>query len=165
VLAAQIFRYNTDMRKEKLPAIFGFYGPSRSGKTYLINKLVSQLKEEGHRVAVVKASNQTMSIDTEGKDTALYRKAGADAVIFSSACETVCIVPKALTMQEIVHFLSQNARYDFIFIEGASEEWIPKIRIGEMALRENTLFTYDGDYDALYAHITKHNENNLARRK
>jgi hypothetical protein len=47
--------------------------------------------------------------------------------------------------------------YDFIFIEGALEAWIPKIRLGDIAKRENTLETYDGNYELLIRTIRERN--------
>jgi hypothetical protein len=47
----------------------------------------------------------------------------------------------------------QLMNLDIIFIEGANDPTIPKIRIGSKTLRENTLFTYDGDSYKLYNYI------------
>ncbi|NMC29158.1 MAG: molybdopterin-guanine dinucleotide biosynthesis protein B [Pelolinea sp.] len=143
-------------KKQQTPTILGFYGQSGIGKTYLVKKIVAQLISEGFHAAVIKVSDKAVSIDTEGKDTYLYGQAGAETVVFSSASETTFLVKQPLPTSKIVQFLSENEEYDFIFIEGALEDWIPKIRLGDMALRENTLFTYDGNYEALIAQIRNH---------
>lgn len=135
------------------PFILGFYGQSGIGKTHLLRQIVTILTAEDFRVAVVKISDKAISIDTEGKDTYLYGQAGARMVVFSSASETAFLVKEPLSTRTIIKTLSQQEPYDFIFIEGALEAWIPKIRLGELPLRENTLFTYDGDFENLFAQI------------
>jgi molybdopterin-guanine dinucleotide biosynthesis protein B len=144
-------------KKTDTPYILGFYGQSGIGKTYLVKKIVSQLIKEGFRAAVVKVSDKAVSIDTEGKDTYLYGQAGVETVVFSTASETTFLVKQPLPTNEIVRLLNENENYDFIFIEGALETWIPKIRLGDMTLRENTLFTYDGDYNTLLTQIRNKN--------
>ena len=108
-------------------------------------------------MAVVKISDKAISIDTEGKDTYLYGQAGARMVVFSSASETAFLVKEPQSTRTIIKTLSQQEPYDFIFIEGALEAWIPKIRLGELPLRKNTLFTYDGDFENLFAQIRAKN--------
>ncbi len=141
----------------KQPFILGFYGQSGIGKTYLIRQIVKQLSSEGYTVAVVKISDKAISIDTEGKDTYLYGEAGADTVVFSSTSESAFMVKKPLPTHNIVDQLTKFGTYDFIFIEGALERWIPKIRLGDMEQRENTLTTYNGDFDVLMRLIREKN--------
>ncbi len=60
-----------------------FIGYHDSGKTTLVSEVVSHLKDLGHRVAVIKSSNESgVSFDREGTDTYKHRQAGADAVLF-----------------------------------------------------------------------------------
>lgn len=133
--------------------ILGFYGQSGIGKTYLVRQIVSDLYKLGKRVAVIKISDKAISIDSEGKDTYLYGQAGADTVVFSTAAETAFMVKRPLSTRIIVDQLIENDNYDYIFIEGALEEWIPKIRLGDMQERQNTLFTYIGRYEDLLEKI------------
>jgi len=144
------------MTEKTSPFILGFYGSSGVGKTTLVTRIVELLTNEGFHVAVIKISNQAISIDSKGKDTYLYGEAGADTVVFSSASESAVLFKKPLSTSTIVKFLNENENYDFIFIEGAMEDWIPKIRLGEMDPRTNTLFTYDSDFEDLYTKIKQH---------
>jgi len=138
------------------PFILGFYGRSGIGKTYLIRQIVSRLTAEKQHVAVVKISNQAINLDSEGKDTYLYGQAGAETVVFSSTNETTFLVKKPLSTRQIIDRMLRQNNYDFIFVEGALEDWIPKIRLGDMQPRTNTLFTYDGDFEDLYQKIKQH---------
>lgn len=141
--------------------ILGFYGSSGVGKTTLLTRIVKLLTDEGFHVAVVKISNQSINLDTEGKDTYLYGQAGAETVVFSSTKETTFLLKKALSTRQIIDHLLQQSSYDFIFVEGALEEWIPKIRLGDIDLRPNTLSTYDGNFEDLYQKIR---QNKLERK-
>ena len=72
----------------KKPIIVGFYGYSNSGKTTLIERLIQELVSRGKKVSAIKQSGHPVSLDTEGKDTHRFSKAGADPVILSSTIET-----------------------------------------------------------------------------
>src|SRR5450830_1001923 len=59
-------------------------GFSGSGKTTLIEKALPELKRQGLSVGVLKHTHHNLSIDTEGKDTDRFFRAGADYIqIFS----------------------------------------------------------------------------------
>ncbi len=141
------------MSNSTKPFILGFYGASYSGKTNLITKITEQLTKAGQRVAVVKKSDQHISIDTPGKDTFRHAQAGASLVIFSSEIETAYLLKQKSTIEKIVKNACQIGDFDFIFIEGADEEEIPKVRVGSGQERENTVFIFDGDFDKLFQRI------------
>ncbi len=54
---------------------------SNSGKTTLIEKVVTILKARGLRVAVIKHASGGFELDKPGKDSWRFQQAGADAVI------------------------------------------------------------------------------------
>ncbi len=61
----------------KIVAIVGF---SETGKTRLIVRLIPELKRRGLRVSAVKRCSHGFALDTEGKDTADFSRAGAEGV-------------------------------------------------------------------------------------
>lgn len=66
-----------------MPAVVTFIGYHDSGKTTLVSQVVKHLKTRGHRVAVMKSSNETgVTFDSTGTDTSAHRLAGADSVLF-----------------------------------------------------------------------------------
>ncbi len=66
-----------------MTAIITFIGWHDSGKTTLVSKVVTHLKEFGYNVAVIKSSNETgILFDTPGTDTYKHREAGADSILF-----------------------------------------------------------------------------------
>ena len=145
------------MGQNQTPFILGFYGESNSGKTSLLEKLISQFAREGYRVAAIKQTDKRISMDTPGKNTDRYVQSGAALVVFSSKIETIYLAKQKVNIFEIITRIQEMGKFDYIFIEGADEETLPKIRLGSICERANTLLTYDGDYDNLYKKIKRQN--------
>jgi len=127
------------------PAVFGIYGNSDTGKTTLIEHLVSQLTKEGFIVATIKQTKKAISLDIMNKDTWRYHDAGAGLVVFSSQCETDFLLYKTLTFSEIIQRISSFGYYDLILVEGADDINIPKIQLGSGKKRTNTIASYEGN--------------------
>jgi len=64
----------------KAICIIGITGYSGSGKTTLIRKLLPELKRQGLAVGILKHIHHKLNIDTKGKDTDYFYRAGADFV-------------------------------------------------------------------------------------
>jgi molybdopterin-guanine dinucleotide biosynthesis protein MobB len=75
----------TISRKPKayLPVVLSVVGYSGSGKTRLLEKLIPFFKDRGYTVGVIKHSDKPLNEERPGKDTFLFRKAGADGVILA----------------------------------------------------------------------------------
>jgi len=130
------------MMKMKYPAIFGFYGKSGSGKTALIEQLIKHLKKEKYKVATIKNSNKNIQIDKRGKDTWRHAKAGAELNVLNCQNETVFFIKTNLPSTVIIDLISELNVFDVILIEGAKDPDLPKIRIGDIKFRENTIIDY-----------------------
>jgi molybdopterin-guanine dinucleotide biosynthesis protein MobB len=65
----------------KIVAVVGF---SESGKTRLIIELIGEFKRRGLRTCAVKRCSHGFALDTEGKDTSDFSRAGADGVAMVS---------------------------------------------------------------------------------
>ncbi len=130
----------------KKPVIIGFYGFSNSGKTTLISKLINYFSEKEFNVATIKQTNKQYSIDTVGSDTWKHAEAGAKLCCFQTAVETSFIVKNQLEIKEIIRVISELGSYNLIFVEGARDDFIQKIRLNDTTpLRKQTLLTYNGD--------------------
>ena len=57
--------------------ILSIVGKSNSGKTTLLEKLITELTGRGWRVATIKHNKHGFNIDHEGKDSYRHKKAGA----------------------------------------------------------------------------------------
>lgn len=142
------------------PAVIGFYGKSNTGKTTLIVKIIKRLTTAGIKVAMIKITDKNIGIDTEEKDTWKYGKAGSKLVVFSSPVETDFLHMKSIETSKILNYIEDQGEHDIVIVEGARDRNIPKIRLGDIIERENTLLTYDGDFDKLFEKI----KNEISRR-
>lgn len=133
----------------KKPKILGFYGESKSGKTTLITKLIKHLSADDLNVATVKITDKNIKLDSKGKDTCKHSEAGSNLVVLSSANETDYLVKKKQTINDIIKNMLNIGHFDIILIEGANDKETPKIRLGKIKQRVNTVFTYDGDFEKL----------------
>jgi molybdopterin-guanine dinucleotide biosynthesis protein MobB len=113
------------------------------GKTTLIEKLILELLKRGYRVAAIKHGSHDFDIDYEGKDTWRYTKAGACAVIISSARKMALI--KHLTEEISPNRLGDLYLddVDIIIAEGYKKEAIPKIEVFRKACQEGLLCKED----------------------
>ncbi len=102
-------------------------GKSGAGKTYIMEKLVAELKSRGYRVATIKHSSSDFNIDQEGKDTWKHAQAGSDTVTISSP-EKIAIIRKVdhdHNLAELYRFIGPD--FDIILAEGFKHEKAPKI--------------------------------------
>lgn len=60
-----------------VPKVVSFVGHSGSGKTTLVEKLILELSLRGLRIAAIKHAHHAVILDTPGKDSFRYKKAGA----------------------------------------------------------------------------------------
>lgn len=136
----------------KTPVI-GFYGESKTGKTTLLVEIIRHLSKDGFNVASIKVSDKEICIDSKNKDTWKHADAGSKLVVFSSKNETDFLLKRKSGNDEIVDNIKRLGNFDIIIVEGANDDSIPKIRIGEIKERKNTIFTYDGDFEGLISFI------------
>lgn len=137
------------------PAVFGFYGSSNTGKTTLIVKIIEKLTKEGYKVATIKKTDKKIDIDKKDKDTWKHGQAGARLVVLSSSHETDFIVKENMKIDDIIQNISEMGYYDAIIVEGARDKNIPKIRLGDMDERDNTIGYYQDNFEEIFKLIKK----------
>ena len=138
------------------PVILGFYGFSNSAKTRLITSLIKQLTDNDYKVASVKQTTHSYSIDSPEKDTWKHAEAGAGIVTFQTGIETSFMVKEQLSIGKIKQIINCIDYFDVILVEGARDKNIQKIRLDETTpIRENTLFTFNGDVNKIISIIEK----------
>lgn len=142
-------------------AVFGIYGKSDTGKTTLVVDIIKRLSNEGFRVASIKITDKKIEIDTKGKDTWKHGEAGSKLVVLSSVNETDFLLKQCEDISEIINQINHIGQYDLILVEGGNDKFIPKIRIGDIKERENTILTYSGDFEKLIEMI----KNEILRRR
>ncbi len=110
--------------------IIGFAGRANSGKTTLIEKVISVFKKQGLRVAVIKHVHHPFDFDVPGKDTYRHKKAGADSVIVASREQFAMVkdTPEEYSLGDIIsRYVDDGA--DLIIVEGFKTAQIPKIEV------------------------------------
>ena len=101
-------------------------GGKHSGKTTIIEQLIFELRSRGYRVGTIKEMIRISTLDTPGKETDRYAKAGAEIIVALPRNETVVFIKKRLNLKTVIPFLKN---IDFVLLEGFEEDEIklPKI--------------------------------------
>ena len=112
----------------KAPPVFGVTGWKNSGKTTLVERLVSELVRRGFTVSTIKHAHHVFDIDRKGTDSYRHRAAGAHEVALVSGHRWVLMhelrdAPEP-EMKDIVARLSSC---DIVLIEGYKSQPHPKI--------------------------------------
>jgi len=112
-----------------MPQIISIVGKPRSGKTTLLQGLITELKRRGLRVATIKHSTHEFKLDSPGKDSWLLAQAGSELVVFSSPQSLVYIrkVDKEVSLDELSHLVGED--FDIVLTEGYTKERCPKIEV------------------------------------
>ena len=108
------------------PRIVGVVGFKKSGKTKVVEALVRELVQRGHRVVTLKhVPNPNFEIDSKGKDSWKHAAAGARSVWILSPRETVWIRKEPVAPRDI---LREIRGADYIILEGFREiTTVPRI--------------------------------------
>ena len=138
-----------------IPKVIGFYGYSNSGKTSLICRLIKAIEKAGLSTAVIKRTDKSISSESAEKDTTGFRAAGAKMTSFSSASETNFVLPSSMPLSLIIAKIRALMEVDIIIVEGARDPEIRKVRLGDIPERDNTIYTYEGDFNNLMELISK----------
>jgi len=107
--------------------VLGVVGPSDSGKTTLVERLVDRLTDRG-RVATVKHLTHAPAVDTEGKDTARHRGAGATATFGITDDDGWFATGSDRTLEETLDGLAPA--YEYAVLEGFSGAAVPQVVLG-----------------------------------
>jgi len=122
-------------------------GKSESGKTTLIEKLISELKKRGYRIGSIKHTCQTFDIDKKGKDSWRHRKAGSDTVIITSTDKIAMI--KDNDCESLLCLEKYFDNIDLVIAEGFNKENMPKIEIVRKANSKEPVCLGDNQLIAL----------------
>jgi molybdopterin-guanine dinucleotide biosynthesis protein MobB len=112
-----------------MPPIASFIGKSKSGRTALIEKLISELKSRGYRVATVKHTPLQLALDKLDKDRWRHIQAGNEAAAIGSSDRTVVTKPTThnVGLDDIVQIFGED--YDIILAEGFKQSSAHKIEV------------------------------------
>jgi molybdopterin molybdotransferase len=119
--------------------IVSIVGKSQSGKTVLMEQLITEFKKRGYKVAALKHSRGGLEIDHPGKDSWRYAQAGSDAVLISSPDKLAFIknLSHDLGIEEILPIIGPE--FDLVLVEGFKKSKIPKIEVHRKNLGDDLL--------------------------
>lgn len=136
--------------------ILNIYGPSNSGKTQLAERLVAALREKDFSVGCVKNIHvEGFTIDCEGKDTWRHHKAGAEMVVANSEDEVAFLVKYGMVPEEVKYVIYKATDPDILIVEGYWDDESPKIMVGEMEEKPNTVMHYKDNLDEVLAYAVE----------
>ncbi len=108
--------------------IWGIAGWKNSGKTGLMERLVTEFTSRGMTVSTIKHAHHNFDVDQPGKDSHRHRVAGASQVLLSSANRWALMSELRGTPEpNLTDLLQQLSPVDLILVEGFKRESHPKI--------------------------------------
>lgn len=121
---------------------------SNSGKTTLIEKVVTMLKTRGLRVAVIKHASKGFDIDKPGKDSWRFQQAGADTVVLVGPGKMA--VMRTIDHEPTAEEIEEALDADVVIFEGFKKSSGNKIEVFRAGVSgERPLCIDDPSYLAL----------------
>ena len=115
--------------------VFGVTGWKNSGKTGLVERLVSEFISRGLSVSTVKHAHHTFDVDHPGRDSYRHRAAGAKEVLLVSKNRWAIMHElRDEDEPELSEILKKVEKVDLVIIEGFKRDRHPKIE----AFRQET---------------------------
>tara|TARA_Y100000590_G_scaffold112054_1_gene127764 strand:+ start:889 stop:1386 length:498 start_codon:yes stop_codon:yes gene_type:complete len=110
--------------------IIGIIGLKNSGKTYLVQKIISNLTSKKFKVGSIKHAHHDFDIDHPGTDSFLHRKSGSKQVIISSAKRWAKIFElDNANEKKLDELIKEFEDPEVVIVEGYKNEMHPKIEI------------------------------------
>jgi len=110
-----------------MPKFVAVVGGKHSGKTIIIQQLITVLKNRGYKIGTIKHMPRIQTLDSPSPvhDTWKHSQAGAQIIAAVPQNETVVFIKKKQKLNDIAGFLHGM---DFVLLEGfKSEKIFPKI--------------------------------------
>lgn len=108
--------------------IYGVVGWKNSGKTGLVERLVTEISRRGYSVSTIKHAHHKVDVDHPGTDSFRHRQAGAQEVVLASAGR-VAIMQELRGADEpgLRDLVARLTPVDLVLVEGFKREAHPKI--------------------------------------
>lgn len=130
--------------------VWGVVGWKNSGKTGLMERLVSEFVARGLTVSTLKHAHHTFDVDHEGKDSHRHRVAGATEVLLSSR-NRWALMHEARGEDEapLDVLLAKLAPVDLVLVEGYKRDTHPKIEAHRAATKQDLIAVEDATIRAI----------------
>ncbi len=123
--------------------LFGIVGYKNTGKTGLMERLVTDITGRGITVSTIKHAHHSFDVDHAGKDSYRHREAGASQVMLSSGNRWALMSELRGAPEPDLHSLiARMDPVDLLLIEGYKRDAHPKIE-AYRAATNGTLLAHD----------------------
>lgn len=120
------------MHKHKVIGVAGF---KNSGKTTLVERLVTALTARGYRISTVKHAHHSFDIDHEGRDSFRHRHAGASEVaVVSKSRWAIIHESRGDAEPTLDDMLNRLSPCDLVIVEGYKRDGHDKIEVRNLDL-------------------------------
>lgn len=107
--------------------IVNVQGISKTGKTTTVSAIIKELKRRGYTVGSVKEIHfESFTVETEGSNTHIHKKSGAEPVTARGLYETDIMFEHRIDIDRLLDIYTQ----DYVVIEGRCEANCPTIVTG-----------------------------------
>lgn len=125
--------------------VFGVVGYKNSGKTTLVERLVTELRGRGLTVSTIKHAHHGFDIDRPGADSARHREAGAAQVLISSGVRWALMTElRGGAEPTLPEMLARLDPVDIVLVEGFKGETHPRIEAHRPATGAPLIAAEDG---------------------
>ncbi|WP_348540136.1 molybdopterin-guanine dinucleotide biosynthesis protein B [Shimia sp. R9_2] len=108
--------------------VYGVVGWKNSGKTGLMERLVTEITSRGLTVSTIKHAHHSFDVDQPGKDSHRHREAGASEVLLASRARWALMRElREENEPSLSELLEKLAPVDLVLIEGYKRDKHPKV--------------------------------------
>ena len=130
--------------------IYGIVGWKNSGKTTLVERLVTEITGRGFSVSTVKHAHHTFDVDHEGKDSFRHRAAVAREVLLASRNRWALMHEiRDDAEPPLSEFLEKLSPVDLVLIEGYKRDGHAKMEAHRAETKQGLLATEDATVTAV----------------
>lgn len=124
--------------------LYGVVGWKNTGKTSLVERLVTEIVGRGFTVSTIKHAHHGFDIDHPGRDSHRHREAGATEVLLSSTVRWALMHElRGAPEQEIDDLLPKLSPVDLVLVEGFKLHDHPKVETSRMEVGKPLLALND----------------------
>ncbi|WP_068114557.1 molybdopterin-guanine dinucleotide biosynthesis protein B [Tropicimonas marinistellae] len=132
--------------------VFGVTGWKNTGKTGLMERLVTEITARGHRVSTIKHAHHSTDVDQPGRDSYRHREAGATEVMLASPNRWALMHElRGAPEPPLDALLEKLSPVDLVLIEGFKREPHPKIETYRSTVAKSLLAERDDTIRAIAA--------------
>jgi molybdopterin-guanine dinucleotide biosynthesis protein MobB len=134
--------------------IFGITGWKNTGKTGLVERLVSEITARGFVVSTVKHAHHSFDVDHEGRDSYRHREAGAREVLLSSGNRWALMHElKGAPELPLADLLAKLSPVDLVLVEGFKKEQHQKLECHRQEAGKTVLAKEDSSIVAVASDV------------